>query len=175
MVDGVGLVAVLGRGVAQPDVVVGVVGGQGDGAVSRFTGHGQRTIGADRRDGPGFPVADGLAGRGDQGAVVAARGDNIVDVSVFAAGDLWAMSGLTCPPATRAVWTVWLMASTWSLVEATTATVTPPADAPPHGAHCGEVIVECCGDDLVVGLVSVKSAGITASQLQRSGRLPRDG
>ena len=50
-----------------------------------------------------------------------------------------------------------------------------PRDARPHGAHCGEVIVECCGDDLVVGLVSVKSAGITASQLQRSGRLPRMG
>ena len=87
VVDGVGLVAVLGRRVAQPDVVVDVVGGQGDGAVSLFTGHGQRTIGPDRRDGPGFPVADRLAGRGDQGAVVAAGGDNVADVSAFAAGD----------------------------------------------------------------------------------------
>ena len=87
MVDGVGLVAVLGRRVAQPDVVVGVVGGQGDGAVSPFTGHRQRTIGPDRRDGPGLPVADRLAGRRDQGAVVAAGGDNVTDVSVFAAGD----------------------------------------------------------------------------------------
>ena len=87
VVDGVGLVAVLGRRVAQPDVVVGVVGGQRDGAVSLFTGHGQRTIGPDRRDGPGLPVADRLAGRGDQGAVVAAGGDNVADVGVFSAGD----------------------------------------------------------------------------------------
>ena len=63
VVDGVGLVAVLGRRVAQPDVIVGVVGGQGDGAVSLFTGHRQRTIGPDRRDGPRLPVADRLAGR----------------------------------------------------------------------------------------------------------------
>ncbi len=87
VVDGVGLVAVLGRRVAQPDVVVGVVGGQGDGAVSLFTGHRQRTIGSDRRDGPRLPVADRLAGRRDQGAVVAAGGDNVTDVSALSAGD----------------------------------------------------------------------------------------
>ena len=87
VVDGVGLVAVLGRRVAQPDVVVGVVGGQGDGAVSLFTGHRQRTIGPDRRDGPRLPVADRLAGRRDQGAVVAAGGDNVTDVSALSAGD----------------------------------------------------------------------------------------
>ena len=87
VVDGVGLVAVLGGGVAEPDVLVGVVGGQRDGAVSPFTGHGQRTVGADRRDGPGFPVADRLACRGDEGAVVAAGGDDVADVDVLTAGD----------------------------------------------------------------------------------------
>ena len=87
VVDGVGLVAVLGRRVAQPDVVVGVVGGQGDGAVSLFTGHRQRTIGPDRRDGPRLPVADTLTGRRDKGAVVTAGGDNVTDVSALSAGD----------------------------------------------------------------------------------------
>ena len=56
--------------------------------MSLFTGHRQRTIGPDRRDGPGLPVADRLAGRRDEGAVVAAGGDNVTDVSVFSAGDL---------------------------------------------------------------------------------------
>ena len=45
VVDGVGLVAVLGGGVAEADVLADVVGGEGDGAVSPFTGHGQRTVG----------------------------------------------------------------------------------------------------------------------------------
>ena len=44
VVDGVGLVAVFGGGVAQADVFVDVVGGQGDGAVSSFTADGQRTV-----------------------------------------------------------------------------------------------------------------------------------
>ena len=36
--DGVGLLAVFGRGVAEPDVLAGVVGGEGDGAVSAVGG-----------------------------------------------------------------------------------------------------------------------------------------
>ena len=43
-VDGVGLVAVLGRRVAQPDVVADVVGGERHVAVSAVVGHGQRTV-----------------------------------------------------------------------------------------------------------------------------------
>ena len=87
VVDSVGLVAVLGRRIAQPDVIMGVVGGQRDGAVSLFTGHRQRTIGPDRRDGPSLPVADRLAGRGDEGAVVAAGGDDVTDMGALATGD----------------------------------------------------------------------------------------
>ena len=34
------------------------------------------------------------------------------------------------------------------------------------------MIVECAGDDPVVGFVGVEGAGITGSQLQRRGSLP---
>ncbi len=87
VVDGVGLVAVFGGGVAESDVFAGVVGGQRDGAVSLFAAHGQRTVGVDGGDGPGFAVADRFTGRGDQCAVVAAGGDDVADVDVLAASD----------------------------------------------------------------------------------------
>ena len=87
MVDGVGLVAVFGGGVAQSDVFADVVGGQGDGAVSSFAADGQGTVRCDGGDGPGFSVADRFTCRGDQGAVVAAGGDDVTDVNVLAASD----------------------------------------------------------------------------------------
>ena len=173
MVDGVGLVAVLGRRVAQPDVVVGVVGGQGDGAVSPFTGHRQRTIGPDRRDGPRLPVADRLAGRRDKGAVVAAGGDDVTDVGALSAGDRRDESGLSVSGGDSG--------GLDGVVDGVDMIIGGGDEGDgaarllvfdPRVGHRGEVIVECAGDDPVVGLVGVEGAGITGSQLQRRGSLP---
>jgi hypothetical protein len=112
VVDGVGLEAVLGRRITQPDMLVGVVGGQGDGAVPPFRGHLQRAIGSDRRYGPGLPVAHRLAARRDEGAVVAARSDNVTDMDLLTAGDRRDDVRFSCPAAIRAACTAWLMAST---------------------------------------------------------------
>ena len=61
--DGVGLVAVFGRRVAEPDMFADVVGGKGDVAVSADVGHGERPVAVGGGDGPQFPVADRFAGR----------------------------------------------------------------------------------------------------------------
>ena len=92
--DGVGLVAVLGRRVAEPDVLAGVVGGEGDGAVSRQVGHGEFAVGVGVGDGPQFAVADRLPGVGDEVSVVAAGGDDIAGMGVFAAADRDAQVGV---------------------------------------------------------------------------------
>ena len=63
VVDGVGLVAVFGGGISQVDVVVGVVGGQGDSAASSLTADRQRTVPCDGDDGPRLPVAHPFTGR----------------------------------------------------------------------------------------------------------------
>ena len=86
-VDGVALVAVLGRRVPQPDVLADVLGRQGDRAVSRDMGHDERAVVVDAGDGPPVAVADRLPCGGEELTVVAARDYDITDVSEFTAGD----------------------------------------------------------------------------------------
>ena len=171
--DVVGLPAVLGRRVSEPDVLADVVGGEGDVAVSALVGHGHRSVVADGGDGPGVSVADRLTGRGGEAAVVAAGRHDVTDVGVFAAGDPVAVSGSRWPASRRACWTAWLMVSTWSLVDATNAAGRPCwwlVD--PGVGHAGEVLVEGAGDDPAVGLVGVEGAWVAGSQQQRRGGLP---
>ena len=69
-----------------------------------------------------------------------------------------------------------LMASTWSLVEATTATLRPRVVVvDPGGGDAGEVVVEGAGDDPAVGLVGVEGARVAGSQLQGRGGFPAVG
>jgi hypothetical protein len=56
-VDGIGLVAVGGGGVAEPDVLAGAVGAQGGTAVSVEVRHGEAAVGVDGDDGPAVSVA----------------------------------------------------------------------------------------------------------------------
>ena len=86
-VDGVALVAVLGRRVPQPDVLADVLGGQGDGAVSADVGHGERAVGVDAGDGPPVAVADRLTCGGEEVTVVAAGDDDVADVGALTAAD----------------------------------------------------------------------------------------
>ena len=86
-VDGVGLPAVLGGGVAEPDVLAHVVGGQRDRAVAVAAVEGQAAVGVDGGDGPGLAVADRFAGAGDEAAVVAAGHHDVADVGGLTAGD----------------------------------------------------------------------------------------
>ena len=87
VVDGVGLVAVFGGGVAQSDVFVDVVGG----SVTVPCPRSRLTVNepslCDGGDGPRLPVAHRFTCRGDQRAVVAAGGHDVTDVNVFTAGD----------------------------------------------------------------------------------------
>ena len=63
---------------------------------------------------------------GDEPAVVAAGRDDVTDVGVFAGGDPCRnMLGRGDRRSRRAVWMAWLMVSTWSFVDATTATLRP--------------------------------------------------
>jgi hypothetical protein len=56
-----------------------VVGGEGDGAVSVESGHGEVAVRVGVGDGPAFSVADGFAGGGAESSVVAAGGDDVAD------------------------------------------------------------------------------------------------
>ena len=134
--------------------------------MSLFTGHGQRTIGSDRRHNPRLPVADRLAGRRDEGAVVTAGGDNVTDVSALSAGDLHGdvrveVSGGDSGDLDGVVDGVDMIIGGGD--EGDGAATLLMFD--PGVGHRGEVIVECAGDDSVVGFVGVEGAGITGSQL----------
>ena len=59
-VDGVGLVTVLGSGVAETNMLLCVVGVEGDDAVSSTVGHGERPVPMGRHDVPQVTVADRL-------------------------------------------------------------------------------------------------------------------
>src|SRR5581483_854787 len=86
-VDGVGLVAVGGGGVAEPDMLAGVVGGQGDGAVSVKVRHGYHAIMANRGDLPEVAVADRFTPVGALQPVVAASHDDVAWVRCLTSGD----------------------------------------------------------------------------------------
>ena len=86
-VDGVGLVAVLGGGVAETNMLLGVVRREGDDAVSGPVGHGERPVPVGRHDVPQVTVADRLPRRREQLPVVAAGGDDVSRVGDLAAGD----------------------------------------------------------------------------------------
>ena len=70
----------------------------------------------------------------------------------------------------------WLMVSTWSLVEATTAMLRPLSwwSIQVAAMRC-EVVVEGAGDDAAVGLVGVEGRGVTGIAVAATRRLPRGG
>ena len=74
--------------------MAGVLGREGDGAVSRQVGHGEFAVGVGVGDGPQFAVADRLPGVGDEVSVVAAGGDDIAGMGVFTAADRDAQVGV---------------------------------------------------------------------------------
>ena len=85
-VDGVGLVAVFGGGVAELDVFGDVVGGQ-DGVTGAVSGGDVEVAVVDGGDGPQFAVADRFAGGGVDLAVVAAGDDDVAGVGVLSVSD----------------------------------------------------------------------------------------
>ena len=177
-VDGVGLVAVLGGGVAEPDMLADVVGGEGDGAVSAAVGHGERPVAVGRDDGPQVAVADRLtrwscAAAGRCGGWRRCRRGR----RARRRRSRTAASGSSWPTVRRSRWTASLMASTWSLVAAVMATVRPSSGdgRASRLAIRVEVVDERAGDDPAVGLVGVQRRRVAGSQLQRGGRLPRLG
>ena len=79
-VGGGALGAVLGTRIRQLHVLVDVVGGQGDGAVSAESGHGDLTaVGVGVGDGPAFTVADTVTGTGAELSAVATSDDDVTD------------------------------------------------------------------------------------------------
>ena len=85
--DGVGLVAVFGRGVAEADVLGDVLGWQHDGAATGGAADGERAVGVYFGDRPEFAVAYGVAVAGGELSVVATRGDDVADVGALASAD----------------------------------------------------------------------------------------
>ena len=171
--DVVGFPAVLGRHVSEPDMLTGVVGGEGDVAVSALVGHGQRPVVADVGDGPGVPVADGLAGRGGEAAVVAACRHDVTDVGVFAAGDPGRRVGVEVAGVEAG-----LLDGVVDGVDVVVgrrherrrSAVLVVGD--PGVGHAGEVLVEGAGDDPAVGFVGVERPRVAGSQQQRRGGFP---
>src|SRR5690606_26047487 len=86
-VDGVALVAVGGGGVAEADVVAGVVRREGHGAPAVVVGDGERPVSADVLHGPAVAVADRFVVVGSQGAVVPAGDDVITHECLLLTGD----------------------------------------------------------------------------------------
>ena len=176
-VDGVGLVAVLGGGVAEPDVVPGVVGGEGDGAVSAEVGHGERPVAVGGDDVPQVAVADRLTrstcaapGRCGGWRRRRRRGRARRRRSRTAA------SGSSWPTVRRAPLD--------GVVEGVDVVVGGGGDgdrpavggeAEPVVGDPVEVVVEGAGDDPAVGLVGVERRRVAGAQLQRGGGFPRVG
>ena len=118
-------------------------------------------------------VADRLAGRRDEGAVVAARGDNVTDVSALSAGDLHGDVRIELAGGNSGG-----LHSTIDGVDMIVRRgdeghrLATLLEFDPRFGHRGEVVVECAGDDPVVRFVGVEGAGITGSQLQGRGSFP---
>ncbi len=84
---GVGLVAGVGGGVAELDMVGGIRGGQDDRAVAVDAGHGQGPVGTDFVDGPIVAIADALPRRSSQEPFVASCRDHVPDRDLEAAAE----------------------------------------------------------------------------------------
>ena len=148
----------LGRRVPQPDVVAAVVGGERDIAMSAVVGHGQRSIEADAGDGPGVTVADRFAAAGGEAAIVAAGGDDVTDVDVFAAGDRCRrfrveVTGVEAGRLDGAVDGVDVVVG--GRHQRRRASVVVVGD--PGVGHPGEVLVQGAGDDPAVRLVGSRT------------------
>ena len=77
------------------------------------------------------------------------------------------------PASRRAVWTAWLMASTWSLVDGDDGDGAPGVVVvDPGRGEPVEVVVEGAGDDAAVGLVGVERLRVAGSELQGCGGFP---
>jgi hypothetical protein len=86
-IDGVALVGVGGGGVAEAQMGLCVVGGDGDGALSPLSGQGEAPVDVDGVDSPELAVADGFVVVGAQGAVVAAGHDEVAGAGGLASAD----------------------------------------------------------------------------------------
>ncbi|HUG74428.1 MAG TPA: hypothetical protein VMM81_01980 [Acidimicrobiia bacterium] len=76
-VDGAALGGVAGLGVAEFEMLSGVIGGETDGA--GWSGDGDRTVGMDGLDGPVVPVLDHGTAVGAEAALIAAGDDFVAD------------------------------------------------------------------------------------------------
>jgi hypothetical protein len=86
-VDGVTLVAVLGGGVAEADVLLGVLGWEGHVAVPGLVGHDEGAVGADGLHCPQVSVADRFTIRGHQSSVVRPGRHDIAGTGVLSTTD----------------------------------------------------------------------------------------
>jgi hypothetical protein len=172
-VDGVALVAVLGGGVAEPDMLSDIVGGQGHVAASvePFDREGSVEVGRDNE--PLVAVADGLAAAGGEVPVVAAGHDDLTDIGLLLAGDGdgggWVeIAGVKAGALDGVVECVDV------LVAAGRDRHRPPGggEREPVSGDAGQVILEPPGADATVGLVDIDGVGVSGAQLQRRGRFP---
>lgn len=148
-----------GGGVAEADVLSDIVGGQRHLAVISVMGHRDGPVHIEFGDGPGVAVADRLAGRGDETAVVAAGGDDVTDVGVLAAGDLEGLrvevAGVVSGCLNNMVDAVDVVVGRGDQGDALAVLVV----VDPGGGDAGEVVVEAPGHDPAPSLVGVQGAG----------------
>ncbi len=165
--DGVGLVAVLGRRIPQPHMLLDVVGGQGHLAVSFVVGHGERPVAVGGGDGPQFPVAHRLAFGGDQPPVVAPGGHHVADVGVLAAGDVDGGVGVEVADDEPEV-----LDGGVEQVDVLVRgrhqrhRVAPVVAVDPPFGDLAEMLLQGAGDDPAVRLVGVQGPRVTGPQLE---------
>ena len=173
-VDGVGLVAVLGGGVAEPNVVPDVVVRERDGAVSAEVGHGERAVTAGAGDHPQVAVADRLAGGRAELSVVAAGGNEVTGVGVLAGCDGRRRAGVEladdeAEPLDGVVESVHVVVGGGRDRDRLPCS----GEADPLLGDLVDVLAEPSGDDAAVVLVSVQAARVAGAEQQRGLRLPR--
>src|SRR4051794_28554856 len=163
-VDGVALGAVFGGGVAKADVVVDVVGGQGEGAVSGAVGHGERSVPVSGEDVPHVAVADRLSHLGAQVPLVAAGGDHVARVGELVVGDPDGAVGTELADGEAE-----LLDGVVERVDMLVGGRRDGDGAPVEGVvepvsgDPVEVVVEGAGDDPPVGLVGVEGVGVAGA------------
>jgi hypothetical protein len=165
--DRVGLIAVLGRGVAEANVLTYVVGWERDSSVSGCAADDERAVRVHRRDSPELSVSYGLAVLSGELSVVATGGDDVADVGSFAVTDADAVGRVELAIADPS--------GLDGRVDGVDVVVRGCRDrdpvvtgrgVEPHGSDPLEVAFEGVRDDAVVGLVDLEGAGVAVAELE---------
>ena len=165
-VDGVALMPVFSRGVAEPDVLGDVLGREGDGPAA-LPGDGERSVGVGGGDGPGVAVAHGLIRAGGERAVVATGHDDLTDMSPLVSGDRDGAGGIELPGVESGVLDAVVQCVDVLVAAGRDRHRSPRArQGKPVDGDAVQVLIERAGQDAAMVLVCVEGGRLAGAQLQ---------